>query len=281
MASKMSTGCGEIFPLENLWFLRIFPTSNLIMVMKVKRIVLKIYVLIILLMTPPGDTLIWDAHENRLYIDSRHDEYHAICYRLYQRECQTCPGFNQGQECTDAGDCIKCAINECACDDGFIGRHCEIPRTTSKKWLCLHFCLHFSFAAIPDKDIVVYGGDNDGSDSLFSNKANTISETSCALSPVFCSGENCQDLLSTYIFDSLITCGGSSRDYSVISQQCKKLDCIAQEWQPLDPLPAAVALSAETIIKKKSKDEYWWLTGGTYDGESDRHWHLHYRCRNF
>jgi hypothetical protein len=31
-----------------------------------------------------GDTLIWDAHLNRLFIDNDHKEYHALCYRLYQ-----------------------------------------------------------------------------------------------------------------------------------------------------------------------------------------------------
>ncbi len=75
-----------------------------------------------------GDTLIWDAHLNRLYIDSEYDEYHALCYKEYQRECNTCPGFNCGAECTDAGCCTECGLAECACDYGFKGHQCEIPR---------------------------------------------------------------------------------------------------------------------------------------------------------
>jgi hypothetical protein len=31
-----------------------------------------------------GDTLIWDAHQNRLYIDNDRKEYHALCYREYE-----------------------------------------------------------------------------------------------------------------------------------------------------------------------------------------------------
>ena len=31
-----------------------------------------------------GDTLIWDAFENRLFIQSEYEEYAAICYRFYQ-----------------------------------------------------------------------------------------------------------------------------------------------------------------------------------------------------
>ena len=31
-----------------------------------------------------GDTLIWDAFLNRLYIDDQHDHYNAMCYRDYE-----------------------------------------------------------------------------------------------------------------------------------------------------------------------------------------------------
>lgn len=72
-----------------------------------------------------GDTLIWDALQNRLYIDDEHDEYHAICYRQYQRDCEQCQGFENGHECSDAGDCLS---GTCMCDVGFEGSSCQVAR---------------------------------------------------------------------------------------------------------------------------------------------------------
>ncbi len=76
-----------------------------------------------------GDTLIWDAHLNRLYIDDHYDTYHAICYRDYRQDCERCPGFNRGQECTDAGDCSdEMGRPMCECDPRFEGDQCQLPR---------------------------------------------------------------------------------------------------------------------------------------------------------
>ena len=72
-----------------------------------------------------GDTLIFDALENRLYIDDGKDKYHALCYRDYQKDCEQCAGFETGHECSDAGDCMS---NECHCDEGFTGSACQHER---------------------------------------------------------------------------------------------------------------------------------------------------------
>ena len=72
-----------------------------------------------------GDTLIFDALQNRLYIDDGNDKYHSLCYREMQRECEQCSGFENGHECTDAGDCLD---NQCKCDEGFTGVSCEHAR---------------------------------------------------------------------------------------------------------------------------------------------------------
>ncbi len=222
-----------------------------------------------------GDTLIWDAHLNRLYIDNRYDHYHALCYREYQRECQTCPGFNFGRECCDAGDCKKCAINECLCDQGFMGRQCEIPR----KYARTHFTFMYIylyiyetrtkalilniFSAIPDRDVVLVGGESDTSE-----KVNTISEGSCEIAN-YCDGmANCDWIISTFIFHPhrLLACGGSADDLTTIGPECKFLDCESRpnKWIefPMYPHDPPVARQAETIIRKKGKDKYWWVTGG-------------------
>ncbi len=110
-------------------------------------------------------------------------------------------------------------------------------------------------------DIVQYGGDNNGADPALSSKTDTISETSCSI-PNYCDGDDCYYLLSTFIFNKLITCGGSKKDFSEVDTYCKQFDCVAQTWLPVDSLPMAVAASAETIIKRKMHDDYWWITGG-------------------
>ena len=38
-----------------------------------------------------GDTLIWDAFLNRLYIDDQHDHYNAMCYRDYENGIKSLP----------------------------------------------------------------------------------------------------------------------------------------------------------------------------------------------
>ena len=69
-----------------------------------------------------GDTLIWDALEDRLFIDDQRDEYHGICYKQYD----TCNcGHELIHECSDAGDCFN---NDCKCDKGFEGTECQIAR---------------------------------------------------------------------------------------------------------------------------------------------------------
>ena len=70
-----------------------------------------------------GDTLIWDALENRLYIDDAEDKYHALCYREEVEEC--CSGAENGHACSDAGDCLE---GVCYCDDMFRGNACEDAR---------------------------------------------------------------------------------------------------------------------------------------------------------
>lgn len=72
-----------------------------------------------------GDTLVWDALENRLYIDSKQDKYSALCYRQYERECEQCAGFETGFECSEAGDCMN---HQCVCDMGFHGEECQHER---------------------------------------------------------------------------------------------------------------------------------------------------------
>ena len=69
------------------------------------------------------DTLIWDALEDRLFIDDQRDEYHGICYKQYDTSCQC--GYELIHLCSDAGDCVN---GECKCDDEFEGTECQIAR---------------------------------------------------------------------------------------------------------------------------------------------------------
>ena len=88
-----------------------------------------------------GDTLIFDALQNRLYIDDGNDNYHALCFRDYQKDCEQCVGFETGHECSDAGYCMS---NQCSCDMGFSGTACQNARNWFKYKFSRQF---FSFNA--------------------------------------------------------------------------------------------------------------------------------------
>ncbi len=221
-----------------------------------------------------GDTLIWDAHLNRLYIDSNRDEYRALCYKEYQRECNTCPGFNCGAECTDAGCCMECGLAECACDMGFTGYQCQMPR---KQWKLktLHIWSLVGIAAISDKEIVALKGEQSGGTEAGSECMNTISMGVCNIkdypNPTDCPNptNNYKYVISTYIFDMLIACGGDDMTASTMcySQECYYLDCISQEWIRTTDMPMKVSREAETSFEMRSKEKFWWVSGGfTTDG---------------
>ena len=72
-----------------------------------------------------GDTLIWDALENRLFIDDQRDKYHAVCYKAFQSTCNCEYEFEFERPCTDSGDCVS---GTCECDDGFSGDDCQFAR---------------------------------------------------------------------------------------------------------------------------------------------------------
>ncbi len=114
--------------------------------------------------------------------------------------------------------------------------------------------------AIPDKDIILVGGEAANTD-----KVNTISKGSCTIAN-YCDGLVCGWIISTFIFDPhrLLACGGSTDGEGTIGQECKFLDCESRpnQWINFDQYPVRVRSSGETVIKKKGKDIYWWVSGG-------------------
>lgn len=72
-----------------------------------------------------GDTLIWDAFENRLIIVDDDTKHQPLCYKEFTKSCRNCVGHNVGHECGDAGYCNE---NQCYCDQGFKGKGCQLGR---------------------------------------------------------------------------------------------------------------------------------------------------------
>ena len=114
---------------------------------------------------------------------------------------------------------------------------------------------------MPNKDIILLDGDDDGSSAGISEKVNILSEKNCKIEN-YCDGPDCFNILSDFAFERLFACGSSSRSWTSISRECQYLDCENQIWVEFESLPSAITLSSATIIKENGKEISWWITGG-------------------
>jgi len=196
----------------------------------------------------PGDTLIWDALQNDLYIENRRDDQYALCFHEEPKECHQCPGWEVGRECSNAGDCNNNdQETDCDCDEGFDGKSCQV-------------------APVPDVDIVVTGGD--GESSFLTETFDTASKQVCEISSFheFTGGASSGGVLFGAMCDTVfgkgICCGGVISSTIGLSNDCGFYDCFAHQWAMVHDMKFKVYDVNPAVIRNEQGRDIGWLFAG-------------------
>jgi carbonic anhydrase len=190
-----------------------------------------------------GDTLIFDALQNRLYIDDGNDKYHALCFRDYQKDCEQCVGFETGHECSDAGYCMS---NQCSCDMGFSGTACQN-------------------APIPPKDLTLIGRDiTTGPVETQSETYDTESNQGCNITSYESITQAAQDMMCDFAFGKGFCCGGLiDLANNLYTDMCTIYDCFLDSWSRFHDLPKKLThASGAVVVGETGRDIGWLVSGG-------------------
>merc|ERR1712156_507109 len=194
-----------------------------------------------------GDTLIFDALENRLYIDDDKDKYHALCYRDYQKDCEQCAGFETGHECSDAGDCMS---NECHCDEGFTGSACQNE-------------------PMPPKDFVQIGTYMPDTMNMSAQTFDTLTDGVCSIASYEEFSGGIKGMMCDFAFGKGLCCGGIINTTSILyTDMCGVYDCFIDGWSRFHDLPKKLAYASAAVVKGETgRDMGWLVSGGQENGD--------------
>jgi len=193
-----------------------------------------------------GDTLVWDAFLNRLFIQDEHDHYNALCFRDYQNSCEECDGFENGHICSNAGDCIN---NQCQCDGEFMGYSCQL-------------------GPIPDKEVVIVGA---SSGTHVTTSLDTLAGTECSIASYNTATTTTTDQVCDYVFGKGMCCSGildNAASPMESTNVCMYYDCFTDTWVPVTDIPAKLLCHRGNVIKHKGRDYKWLIAGGLIETSS-------------
>jgi len=184
-----------------------------------------------------GDTLVWDAFLNRLFIQSEYEKIEGLCYRYFQNECEHCDGFEHGHTCSDSGDCYE---NQCHCDTMFSGHACQL-------------------GPVPDKEVVIVGG---STTSVSSTMYNSLNEITCTIASYNQVTMTSTDQVCDYVFGRGICCGGIQSNTTEPIDCCMYYDGFTKAWIPLPDMPYRLIRHRSNVIEQKGRDYRWLIAGG-------------------
>ena len=165
-------------------------------------------------------------------------------------ECDQCPGWEVGRECSNAGDCSPNNENvDCNCDEGFDGKSCQV-------------------APLPDVDIVVVG--QTLASDIITETYDTASKKVCEVPSFheFTGGANSGGVLFGAMCDTVfgkgICCGGAISTSYQLSNDCGFYDCFAHQWAMVHDMKFKVYdLNPAVIQNEKERDIGWFFAGGS------------------
>jgi len=192
-----------------------------------------------------GDTLIWDALENRLIIVDADEKHTPLCFKEYEKDCQSCVGHNVRHECGDAGDCMD---NVCYCDSEFRGKACQL-------------------GPIPDKDVIqISNGTERWNTKQTSGSLSCIPNSYAEINPMAKT-----EMICDFVFGKGLCCGGHDPSNLTVPNTdiCGLFDCQEQTWTNIHDFPISQLLyEAATVLRRHGKDYGWLVSGGEYQSGS-------------
>lgn len=193
----------------------------------------------------PGDTLLWRP-KNLLKIASKEDKIRPLYYMPKLDVCQRCPGYDNDNECNDAGDCWR---GKCACDDYYDGFKCQDGPMPLRQLVVIGGAVLSDPPAIVDEvQIVGIGCPDAVCDSIASLP-----------SPL-------QAAVAEWVDDHLMVCGGYGEGPVKARNVCYVFDSHDQEWKLAVDMHSKRIAAGSVMLPNGD----FWVTGG-YESETRVH----------